>query len=376
MATIANEFIEQIYDGVTNSGSFDQAIATLGQQLGAKASLVFAYSEKGPEAWSVHGMDPSVFAAYEAHYHHFDLYKDALTASGVLQPGFLFTEQTLVTPEAMRRSPLVQELLQPNGLGPILGGPAHVCASGPLVELAFYRVPAAEPFGRAEMRLLRAVTPHLRRACRLRLRIGDRSGHPIWTEAVLNGLSWGVVLLDEAGRIVMENREASRILQLGDGLCRQSGHLHASGPEEAHRLNAAIGDPRRQHVRGGDLRVARTSGSPPFLVTVIPIPRRDVSTAGAPRVRTAVHLLDPLARPQHDRGRLAAMFGMSGAESAVALELTRGLSLAQIADQQGVAISTIRSQLLALFAKTGTNRQSHLVALVSRALNLPRADLS
>ena len=55
----------------------------------------------------------------------------------------------------------------------------------------------------------------------------------------------------------------------------------------------------------------------------------------------------------------------------VALDLARNLSPAEIAERHDVALSTIRTHLLSLFAKTGTNRQSPLVALLLRTLSLP-----
>jgi DNA-binding CsgD family transcriptional regulator len=58
----------------------------------------------------------------------------------------------------------------------------------------------------------------------------------------------------------------------------------------------------------------------------------------------------------------------------VALDLARDLSPAEIAERHGVAPSTVKTHLLSLFAKTGTNRQSHLVALLGRLLSLPHGD--
>jgi DNA-binding CsgD family transcriptional regulator len=62
--------------------------------------------------------------------------------------------------------------------------------------------------------------------------------------------------------------------------------------------------------------------------------------------------------------RLRAEFGLTKAEARLALRLAEGSSLASAAQTFGVKLTTIRSQLQQVFAKTGTSRQSELVAML------------
>lgn len=64
--------------------------------------------------------------------------------------------------------------------------------------------------------------------------------------------------------------------------------------------------------------------------------------------------------------RLRAEFGLTKAEARLALHLTDGSSLASAAAAFDVKLTTIRSQLQQVFAKTGTSRQSELVAMLLR----------
>lgn len=64
-----------------------------------------------------------------------------------------------------------------------------------------------------------------------------------------------------------------------------------------------------------------------------------------------------------------ALFDLSGTEGHVARELTRGRTIEQIAEQSGVSRETVRTQMRAVFAKTGTNRQAEVAALLA---GLPR----
>ena len=62
--------------------------------------------------------------------------------------------------------------------------------------------------------------------------------------------------------------------------------------------------------------------------------------------------------------RLRAEFGLTKAEARLALRLAEGSSLASAAQAFNVKLTTIRSQLQQVFAKTGTCRQTELVATI------------
>jgi DNA-binding CsgD family transcriptional regulator len=73
-----------------------------------------------------------------------------------------------------------------------------------------------------------------------------------------------------------------------------------------------------------------------------------------------------------ETARLRAEFGLTKAEVRLALRLAEGSSLASAAQAFDVKLTTIRSQLQQVFAKTGTSRQSELVAmLLSRGNGSP-----
>jgi DNA-binding CsgD family transcriptional regulator len=62
--------------------------------------------------------------------------------------------------------------------------------------------------------------------------------------------------------------------------------------------------------------------------------------------------------------RLRAEFGLTKAEARLALRLAEGTSLTSAAEAFDVKLTTIRSQLQQVFAKTGSSRQAELVALL------------
>lgn len=74
--------------------------------------------------------------------------------------------------------------------------------------------------------------------------------------------------------------------------------------------------------------------------------------------------------PMPSEGLLMDVFGLSQAEARLAQHIARGASLEEIAGNARLKISTMRSQLGAVFTKTGTKRQTRLVALLSRLARL------
>lgn len=68
---------------------------------------------------------------------------------------------------------------------------------------------------------------------------------------------------------------------------------------------------------------------------------------------------------------LRRLFGLTAAETRLALQLARGDQLADVARKSEVSLCTIRSQLGTVFGKTNTRRQAELVTLLTRLAILP-----
>jgi DNA-binding CsgD family transcriptional regulator len=74
--------------------------------------------------------------------------------------------------------------------------------------------------------------------------------------------------------------------------------------------------------------------------------------------------------PVPDEAQLRALFGLTSAEARLAQHLARGDSVEEIAQTLCIKMSTARTQLAAIFAKTDTRRQAKLVAILSRLAHL------
>jgi DNA-binding CsgD family transcriptional regulator len=82
---------------------------------------------------------------------------------------------------------------------------------------------------------------------------------------------------------------------------------------------------------------------------------------------------DPSERREPVPAILQQWFGLTAAESKIAIELVRGGGLRHIAKVLHVAEATLRTQMKSILAKTNTHRQAELVALLVR---IAQANLS
>jgi DNA-binding CsgD family transcriptional regulator len=161
---------------------------------------------------------------------------------------------------------------------------------------------------------------------------------------------------------------AQELVGQGQGLVIRSGVLMATDPLTTTKLAERIDQAAQfdgcspRPAIGNAIKVIRDNGSP-LMVLVMPLPRPSASSM---RNEAAAMLL--ITDPDHRRkpiGRhLIDWFGLSQAEATLAVQLADGARLESLANQRGVRICTLRSQLSAILSKTGTTRQSELIRLL------------
>lgn len=74
--------------------------------------------------------------------------------------------------------------------------------------------------------------------------------------------------------------------------------------------------------------------------------------------------------PVPSETRLRELFDLTAAEARLAQRLACGDSVEEVAQRLSIKMTTARTQLAAIFAKTDTRRQAKLVAILSRVAHL------
>ncbi|MDO9425346.1 MAG: hypothetical protein Q7T93_00770, partial [Methylobacterium sp.] len=126
------------------------------------------------------------------------------------------------------------------------------------------------------------------------------------------------------------------------------------------RLAAFIHDAAHGGV-GGVMPLAGLEGQPVVTALVSP-----ASRTLAPGPSYALVALQPVSGAGFMTERtIAASFGLTPAQASVAYALLNGSNVEDIVASRGVKMSTVRSQLAAIFARTGTTSQRELVRMLS-----------
>ncbi|CAO3441403.1 helix-turn-helix transcriptional regulator [Azospirillum endophyticum] len=398
MVDAADSLIEDIYDAVTFPERWGGILERLCALTEASHSFLFTtapqHDSRTAALWARHNITDRQLADYTAHFRHRDVWANAAAARGLLSRCEVRRGEELVSDAALRRSAFFNELLRDHGMGRLcalaLSDGGELAPVQPVLSL--YRPADASPFPDETVRLLQECAPHLQRAMRLRVRLwarqDGREDEARWSGRMIDRLPMGVALLDGTGRIVSLNRAGQAMIDARDGLRLLHGRLQAEQGNQARRLahvlEAAVSAGGRgastRQGEAGDLRVSRPSGQASYLLTVLPLspeaagPFDDAGGCdGGARIRAAIYIVDPAAVTPGLEKRLGTLFGLTPVEAGLVADLLADLTPAEIGERRGVAISTVRSQLRSIFAKTGTTRQSALMNLVNRCLMLPEA---
>ena len=233
--------------------------------------------------------------------------------------------------------------------------------------LSWYRGTAEPEFGLDEIGILEMLHPHLQTALATRRRLTALEATVSDFETALNLIDSGLVLLDAAGRAVFTNVTARSLLILGQGLCLNKSRLMPQGVDAAARLRdliaKAIATATGKVLCGGGVMNLPRAGKKPLHLLVSPLSSGSSTLPGSAVV--AVFISDPERHPAVPAEVLSTLFGLTPAEARLALSILEGHSLSESAEIGKVSRETVKTQISAVFAKTGTRRQGELIRLLA-----------
>jgi DNA-binding CsgD family transcriptional regulator/PAS domain-containing protein len=227
----------------------------------------------------------------------------------------------------------------------------------------YFKEPEVEAFGE--------LIPHVKQAVALSEHLARVDLINRIAFEALDGISIGILLLDERASVVHANAAARRIIDLADGISLHNGVLALHSRDENATLRRAIWDAiaeaRAGRIASGEaLAVTRLSGAEPFPALV--------ATLWGNHLRYGLGRLDrPLAvmfvtipeEPQEAPAELLRrLFGLTLAEARLCERLVLGRTVEEAAKDLGIATDTARVHLKHVFDKTGVGRQAELVAKI------------
>lgn len=376
-ADALDQIISGIYRAAAGLARWEDPLMAISRQLGlwgvqiigvSKRSntLLFSYeagTQLPPEAAldylrKYHGLNPRLLPALQLqgdawmHCHH--LYDDDFVAN----------------------DPFYQEFLIPHG-GRYISGTKIMDNAETLILFGAMRGNGAVPLDEDDMRWLVRVRHHLVEAMKLYLHLRDVYAMIGSGAQLLNQFRYPMVLIDDQRAIRFKNQVAESALPAADfvftsgdtlrfaGLKNDTDFLLALRALELHTPATAASRKNRAFVRLQSGPGQRSVVA--FLIAVRP--EVVMGTFGhAPLALVVFH--DTEQHRDLDPFIIGELFDLTPAEAKIATRIVQGMSLEKIAEEFKIALSTVRTQLYSVFAKTGVNRQAELVSLLSALPNI------
>jgi DNA-binding CsgD family transcriptional regulator len=279
----------------------------------------------------------------------------------------VLAENDFISPDDYKCDPHYQEFVVPHDV-------PYICLStlertpGMLTGLAVVRNGRQGHISEAERAVFSSLAPHVRAAVRTQAAL-EGNGAALLAGA-MEALSMPAFVCDRTGTVREFTPAAEQLATANRGLQVKEGRLRTALASETKELEDAIAAAAIGRVRPG-APLMRTvivrSGEhdlAPLVLDVISLPPQATEFSFMPRVLVVAR--GSKAGDERKAALLQAAYGMTGAESDIALQLCSGKTPESIAAARKVAVGTVRAQIKALLAKAGAKRQIELVARLNQ----------
>lgn len=234
-------------------------------------------------------------------------------------------------------------------------------------RFSFLGVCLAERAGAEHKARAALLLPHLDRALRLFDLLSDERERGGDLHAVIDALATGVLLLDPTARVRASNPAAERALGENSQINIRHDKLHISDRTASVALAGALAACAAGRLHAGGASILIPGPDKDLVAHILPLGAGPAGDRRSGAV-AALFLADPTAALVPALGPFAERFGLTPAETRVALALLEGKAPKAIAAAHGVSLPTVRTQLKRVYDKTGAAGQAALVRLMSQAV--------
>lgn len=355
------DLVEIIYEAAIMPETWPHVLTKLGAIAGCDKALLFATNHgRDMNGWVANDVAAPLIERFvsEGWSSRNDI---APRAIGRKSPDFsvdldLFTQQEIDT------NPLYQDFMIPAGMA--WGTGTAICSpSEDTIIVSLHRALEQGPVHRSAVATLTALRPHLARAALMAARL--RLEQARLAVKALEALGLPAVAIRQERRISMANALFQRKMP---SLAQDRQRRLVFTTAETDRL---FGEALTVPQQGRSFAVIDPDGAR-FIGHLIPIVGAARDVFGA--MDAIVVLVEMGRREGIDPHMIQSLFDLTPAEAAVAAGLMQGKTVEQIAADRQTSIETVRSQLKATMAKTGTGRQLDLVQLLSQPRWSVRSD--
>lgn len=336
-------------------------------EVGAEAAV--ASHEEGAASFSAsYGFTPEALASFASYYGQRNVW---LQDSSLHHEGSIVTDPMLYPVSQLKRTEYWADWLRPQDI-------FHTAAAivskrdERSVNVTLARSERAGHYSAEELALFRILMPHFQAAYEMHRRLRRAKVLSEGALAMLEGLPFGIVLLDGGGRVLHASEKALGLAQRSARVSFFEGRrVDCVRPADADLLarmvaGATLTGLRRGGSEGGSAGAALRLAGPGGLrlqLVVTPLP----SWSGPFGMEAAAALFiseEGASVLGSFSALLRAAYGLTPTEARLTEALVNGVTVQSYADRHAVAESTVRTQLKAVMGKVGVARQTDLVRVV------------
>lgn len=283
-----------------------------------------------------------------------------------LPPERVCTIADVLSNDEWVESEFYRKYLQPQNLAQVMGADIGIA---PDYVLAFRicRSPEDAIFSDSERSEFQFVLVHLRRIAQARMQTSTLEANHCISTGLMDTMNLGMVVLDQCGQVLHINPAAERQLQRRDGISLTNGSLRATDYHDNQPfqklIQQALLSSREQGELVGTIGLRRADADNPLGIAIRSLAARG-AVCGIRQATVSVLFSSGVSHGRISESALRSIFSLTNAETRLAMALTKGLTIDEVAHQLRVSRNTIRTHLNGLFAKTGTNRQSEVIRVL------------
>jgi DNA-binding CsgD family transcriptional regulator len=358
-----DESIALLYEAAVNPALWRSSLTRFAEQVGAQAFHMFTWDRRAQHPLMAMVSHDHLFERirlYDEYFHKVDPFLDRLLNRPL---GQLLASQDLFDDRFVRRNEYFQDFLISSDFCWAAAGVIEV-GTNVGATLALVRSHDNGRFSSEELERAKRLWHHFGRATALFVQTEQLRQKSVLGSHGLEEVEVGIAATDDHGRVVFVNEQAEAMINASGTIVLRSGFLSASDTDLSNRLKAAILNAASASACESFPVPAAPGRSEDLLLTVAPL--RESAPAWTVLVRPSVLILiRSRARLRIlGVGQLLQLFPLTPAEARLARALAHGQTPEEYASETGVSIATVRTQLRAVFDKTGTRRQTDLIRLL------------
>jgi DNA-binding CsgD family transcriptional regulator/PAS domain-containing protein len=360
--------IGDIYDAALDPSRWTSVLQKTRDVVGGSAAAVFSKDARSRNLnvyYHCGGIDPRYQELYVETYEKLD---PSTTAHVLGEVGETIGTADFMALDDFHETRFYQEWGRPQGLVDFAAAVLDRTATGAILLGVFRQQQHGLVDDDTRWRM-RQIVPHIRRAMLIGKAIEFKTAKADAFAETLDGLSAGMFLVDQDGRIIHANASGYALLGEGAALYEAGGRMRPTDATAARALKeivaAASTSDNASGIKGIAVPLTGRDGEP-YAAHVLPLAsgkrhrvQAHYSAVAAVFIRKAE--IETPSPPEV----IARHYQLTPTELRVLLAIVEIGGVRETSDALGIGESTVKTHLHRLFSKTRTSRQADLVKLVA-----------